>query len=121
MKLEINYTPCARPSITRTMAEAISLIHGGKPVQYFDTQYKQQKEVNAYHLHMLDLDDVKIDGDKVRMQGYAAAVLARHVDDVKMNVLVNDITVSITKETTVDAAMAQYMNKYQASLRSNAD
>ena len=111
MDMEIYWAPCAQSTITRPMAEAISLARGGMPVQYFDTQCRKEKEVNAYDLHMLNLDEVKVDGKESPMRGDEAAILARHADKVCVKLQINDVIVEISKETTIDEAVKQYKDK----------
>jgi len=113
MNIEIDYSPCAQPTIARPMAEAVSLVQGGKPVKYFDTSYQQEREVNAYDLRMLNFENVKIDDKKVYMHGDALAMLARRADNILVNVNVNDIIIEISKDTTVDEAMTQYVRQYR--------
>ena len=103
------FEPVAQNTIVRPMAQAISLARGGETVPYIDTADKKKKAVGMSDLSLMRLR-AKIHGLETPMEANLVAFKARH-EGIQVRVLVNDVVVNITAETTLDQAMAQFRKK----------
>lgn len=104
------FDPPAQNTIIRPLAEAVCISHGGEPTFYVDTSDHKTKVIALEWLHFLTLQ-TQIDGAGKRIDGYKAALLARH-NPLEIQVNINDIPVLISPKTTVTQAMNQYHRKY---------
>ncbi len=107
--MTVIFEPVAQNTVVRPIAQAISLARGGAMVNYIDTSDKKRKAVDQQDLMWLDLK-TNINGKQVPIKTDLVTFRAKH-DSVEVLVLVNDITVKVTSQTTVHQAMNQFYKK----------
>ena len=108
------FRPCAQSTIIRPLAEAICMVHGGRPVKYTDPQDNKEKVIGLNQLFWINLE-TKLNGEEKNIDGRQVAFWARHNGPIQLQVDINDIAVEISAKTTLKQAMAQYQQKYKIS------
>ena len=112
MKRQFIFTPVAQNTIIRPLAQAVCLARGGEDVSYVDTADHKTKVITSYDLSCLPLHILK-KGKKVNVEGQMVAFRARY-EDISIRVNINDVFVTVTRNTTVDDSMAEFQRKIAA-------
>jgi len=103
------FEPVAQNTVIRPMAQAVCIARGGETVPYTDTATHKEKSVALSDLYFLTLS-TKADDRMLTWDGYQVALIAQHTP-VQICVDVNDVQVFITRDTTVEQAMADFHQK----------
>ena len=112
MKNQFFFEPVAQNTIIRPLAQAVCLARGGEDVSYVDTADHKTKVITDYDLSSLPLY-MRKKGKMVKVEGQLVAFRARH-EDISIHVLINDVFVIVTRQTTVNSAMAEFYRKMDA-------
>ena len=113
---KFTFEPVAQNTIIRPLAQAVCIVQGGKPVRYIDTADHKEKEISYNNLYFVDIKTT-INGRKTILDGRTLALWARHGKPIRLHVAINDVDVIVSKETTVEKAMAQFQEKYALQQR----
>ena len=114
--MTVVFEPVAQNTVIRPMAQAISLARGGEDVSYIDTADKKEKIACLENSRWLNLR-TNVNGRWVPLEADLVAFKANQGISIRMRILVNDVTVNVTRNTTVDQAMKQFRRKLAAQER----
>ena len=116
MTAKFTFIPPAQNTIIRPLAQAVCIVQGGNPVKYIDTADHKEKEINLNNLYFVDVKTT-INGRKTTLDGRTLAFQVRHGKSLQLHVDINDVDIVISKETSVEKAMAQFQKKLAVQQR----
>ena len=109
MKYQFIFSPVAQNTIIRPLAQAVCMVRGGEPVKYVDTSNHKAKTVTENDISHLTLQIPRKDGN-VNVDGTLVSFRARH-EDITIRADINDVSVFISRNTTVSDAMREFRRK----------
>ncbi|MBR6411975.1 MAG: hypothetical protein IKS41_02295 [Alphaproteobacteria bacterium] len=112
MKYQFIFSPVAQNTIVRPLAQAVCMARGGEPVEYVDTADHKTKTVTSNDISYLTLQVPRKSGN-VNVDGTLVAFRAMH-ENVTIRADINDVSVFISRNTTVDGAMGEFQRKIAA-------
>ena len=112
MKYQFIFDPVAQNTIVRPLAQAVCMARGGEPVEYVDTSDHKTKVVTDSDISYLTLQ-VPRKGGNVNVNGTLVALRAMR-EDITIRANINDVSVFISRNTTVDGAMSEFQRKIAA-------
>ena len=109
MKFQFIFEPVAQNTIIRPLAQAVCMARGGEDVSYVDTADHKTKTITANDISSLTLQ-VSKKGQTINVDGTLVAFRARY-EDISIRVDINDVSVSVSRDTTVNGALAEIKRK----------